>query len=65
VTTQTLLLSPFIGPIKKRAVERLEYLRLAHNTIESWLNCQKSWLYLQPIFTGTSIQQKLHKEARD
>jgi hypothetical protein len=65
VTTQTLLSSPFIGPIKKRAVERLQYLRLAHDTLDSWINCQKSWLYLQPIFSGTSIQQKLHKEARD
>ncbi|OHT16390.1 Dynein heavy chain family protein [Tritrichomonas foetus] len=65
VTTQTLLTSPFIGPIKKRAIDRLAYLRLGQETLESWVNCQRSWLYLQPIFSGTSIQQKLFKEARD
>ena len=65
VTTQTLLTSPFIGPIKKRAMDRLAYLRLGHDILDSWVNCQRSWLYLQPIFSGTSIQQKLHKEARD
>ncbi|OHT04040.1 Dynein heavy chain family protein [Tritrichomonas foetus] len=65
VTTQTLLTSPFIAPVKKRAVERLQFLHLAHDTLEAWIECQRSWLYLQPIFTGTSIQQKLFREARD
>ena len=65
VTTQTLLTSPYIQPVKKRAVERLSFLRLSAEIMESWVECQRSWLYLQPIFTGTSIQQKLYKEARD
>jgi len=65
VTTQTLLTSPFIGPSKKRATDRLEFLRHCHRTLEAWVQCQRGWLYLQPIFTGTSIQQKLHREARD
>ncbi|OHT14597.1 Dynein heavy chain family protein [Tritrichomonas foetus] len=65
VTTQTLLTSPFIGPIKKRATERLEFLRASHVILDDWITCQRSWLYLQPIFTGTSIQQKLFKEAQD
>lgn len=63
-TTQTLLTSPFIAPIKKRANDILAFLRLCSYIIESWI-CQRSWLYLQLIFSGTSIQQKLHKEARD
>ena len=65
VTTQTLLTSPFIGPCKKRAVERLQFLRTCSETLEAWIECQRGWLYLQPVFTGTSIQQKLHREARD
>jgi len=65
VTTQTILTSPFIAPVKKRAIERLTFLRSSRDVLELWVSCQKSWLYLQPIFTGTSIQQKLHKEARD
>ncbi|OHT17559.1 Dynein heavy chain family protein [Tritrichomonas foetus] len=65
VTTQTLLTSPFIAPVKKRATEKLAFLRQSHDILEAWIECQKSWLYLQPIFSGTSIQQKLHQEARD
>ena len=65
VTTQTLLTSPFIAPVKKRAVERLAFLRLCHDILDQWVECQRGWLYLQPIFTGTSIQQKLHREARE
>ena len=65
VTTQTLLTSPFIAPCKKRATERLDFLRHSHATLDAWVECQRGWLYLQPIFTGTSIQQKLHRESRD
>ena len=57
--------SPYIAPVKKRTVERLAFLRLVSEILESWITCQRSWLYLQPIFSGTSIQQKLHKEARE
>ena len=65
VTTQTLLTSPYIAPVKARALEHLQFLRHSHDTMDAWVECQRGWLYLQPIFTGTSIQQKLHKEARD
>ncbi|OHT13633.1 Dynein heavy chain family protein [Tritrichomonas foetus] len=63
VTTQTLLTSPYIKPMLKRATDKLTFLHAAHETLDAWVTCQKSWLYLQPIFTGTSIQQKLYKEA--
>ena len=63
VTTQTLLTSPYIKPLLKRATEKLEFLHQAHETLDEWIMCKRSWLYLQPIFTGTSIQQKLYKEA--
>ena len=65
VTTQTLLTSPFVQPVKKRATEKLAFLKHCHDTLDAWVECQRGWLYLQPIFTGTSIQQKLHQEARD
>ena len=65
VTAQTLLTSPFIAPVKKRATEKLAFLKNAREILDRWIECQRSWLYLQPIFSGTSIQQKLHKEARD
>ena len=64
VTTQTLLTSPFIGPSKEKATEKLKKLRDFHAKLDAWVECQRGWLYLQPIFTGTSIQQKLHTESR-
>ena len=65
VSTQTLLTSPFIAPNKKRALDRLSFLRSCHDILDQWVECQRGWLYLHPIFNGTSIQQKLHREARD
>ena len=65
VTTQTLLTSPFIAPNKKRALERLTFLRLSHDILDQWIECQRGWLYLQPIFTGTSIQRKLFRESQN
>ncbi|KAK8866475.1 hypothetical protein M9Y10_009438 [Tritrichomonas musculus] len=65
VLTQSLLTSPFIGPVKTRASERLEFLKNSHDTLDEWMICQRNFLYLQPIFSGTSIQQKLHREASD
>lgn len=63
VTTQTLFTSPYVAPIRKRATERLNFLRHSRECMDAWFECQRGWLYLQPIFTGTSIQQKLHREA--
>ena len=63
ITTQTLLTSPFILPNKERATDKLNFLKQCSQTMDEWILCQRSWLYLQPIFSGTSIQQKLHKEA--
>ncbi|OHT12761.1 hypothetical protein TRFO_17306 [Tritrichomonas foetus] len=41
VTTQTLLTSPFIAPNKKRALERLSFLRFCHETLDQWVECQR------------------------
>ena len=65
VTTQTLLTSPYIAPLKKRATEKLTYLKMYRSILDAWVQCQRGWVYLHPIFTGTSIQRKLHKEAMD
>ena len=63
MTTQTLFTSPYVAPVKKRATDKLIFLRHCHETLDAWVECQRGWLYLQPIFTGTSIQQKLQREA--
>lgn len=31
---------------------------------EEWLNCQRSWLYLESIFSAPDIQRQLPSEAK-
>ncbi|EAY21562.1 Dynein heavy chain family protein [Trichomonas vaginalis G3] len=63
VATQSMLASPFITQVKDQANERIAFLRKSRAMIEAWMKCQTAWLYLQPIFAGTSIGQKLKTEA--
>ena len=50
VTTQTLLTSPYIKPLLKRATEKLEFLHQAHETLDEWiLACQKIQEYGEKI----------------
>jgi len=63
ITTQTFLTSPYIAPVKSRALERLEFLNHCKETLDSWKTCQRTWLYLQPLFTGTTISKQLPDES--
>ncbi|XP_050616221.1 dynein axonemal heavy chain 14 isoform X10 [Macaca thibetana thibetana] len=49
--------SPHIGPIKDLVNEWDQNLTLFSYTLEEWMNCQRNWLYLEPIFHSSEIRR--------
>jgi dynein heavy chain len=64
VMTQAMSFSPF----KKAHEERLEAWSVKLNKmseiLEQWLNCQRNWMYLEPIFSSPDITKQLPSEAQ-
>ncbi|XP_037593658.1 dynein heavy chain 14, axonemal isoform X1 [Cebus imitator] len=56
--------SPHIGPIKDLVNEWDQNLTLFSYTLEEWMNCQRNWLYLEPIFLSSEIQRQLPAETK-
>ncbi|EDV29711.1 uncharacterized protein TRIADDRAFT_18356 [Trichoplax adhaerens] len=56
--------SRHVGPIKIRVDDWVKQLTLFNQTLDEWLICQKSWLYLESIFSAPDIQRQLPAEAK-
>jgi dynein heavy chain len=64
VTMGTILSSRFVAGIRPE-VEKMETsLRSLQNVLDEWLNVQKNWMYLEPIFSAPDIQRQLPAEAK-
>ena len=49
----------------KNDVERVDrQLRLFSETLDAWVACQKSWMYLECIFAAPDIQRQLPHEGK-
>eukprot|EP00756_Hemistasia_phaeocysticola_P037122 Hpha_TRINITY_DN16680_c2_g10::TRINITY_DN16680_c2_g10_i1::g.182374::m.182374/K10408/DNAH; dynein heavy chain, axonemal len=57
--TQQLMFSPFKGHFEDRIADWEKSLQLISEIMEQWLETQRSWLYLQPIFSAEDIQVQL------
>jgi dynein heavy chain len=64
VTLQTMLGSRFIRDIQDRVEEWEKKLSLLSDTLDEWLACQRTWMYLENIFGAEDIQKQLPAESQ-
>lgn len=62
--TQAMLFSPFKKPFEERIDDWELKLRTTSDVLEVWVQVQRSWLYLQPIFDSPDINKQLPKEGK-
>jgi dynein heavy chain len=64
VRTQTMRGSPFIRPIEAKCKDWEYRLKYAQGFLDAIINCQRTWMYLEPIFGSEDIMRQLPNEAR-
>ncbi|XP_037937177.1 dynein heavy chain 6, axonemal [Teleopsis dalmanni] len=64
VNINTIAASKFVGPIRNKVNEWITDLEQFGETLEVWMECQTSWIYLEAIFASPDIQRQLPKEAK-
>ncbi|XP_029005758.1 dynein axonemal heavy chain 1 [Betta splendens] len=63
VMTQSMSFSPFKKAFEAQIDTWETKLRMTQDVLEEWLTCQRSWLYLEPIFSSEDINQQLQVEG--
>ena len=61
---QQLDLSPFKGPFSDQIARWNKDLLLISSVLEEWNKCQKSWIYLQPVFDSGDIAKDIPYEHK-
>ncbi|XP_039091728.1 dynein heavy chain 14, axonemal [Hyaena hyaena] len=64
ITLATVKGSSSLGPFKDLVKKWDQNLTLFSYTLEEWMNCQRNWLYLEPVFYSVEIQRQLPAEAK-
>ncbi|CAK0906755.1 unnamed protein product [Prorocentrum cordatum] len=64
IKTQALRGSPFVKPIEKEVKDWETKLIYIQDLLEQWLACQRTWLYLEPIFSADDIIRQMPNEAK-
>lgn len=64
VTLQTMLGSRYIRGIQDRVDEWEKKLAVLSETLDEWLICQRTWMYLENIFGAEDIQKQLPAESQ-
>ncbi|XP_075157385.1 dynein heavy chain at 16F [Haematobia irritans] len=64
VNISTIAASKYVTPIKAKVDEWIRNLEQFDRTLEVWMDCQTSWIYLEAIFASPDIQRQLPQEAK-
>ncbi|NWV36400.1 DYH1 protein, partial [Grantiella picta] len=64
VLVQSMSFSPFKKPFEERMNLWESKLKMTQDVLEEWLNCQRAWLYLEPIFSSEDIKRQLPIESQ-
>ncbi|XP_065097060.1 dynein axonemal heavy chain 1 [Paramisgurnus dabryanus] len=64
VMTQSMTFSPYKKPFEERISKWESKLRMTQDVLEEWLTCQRSWLYMEPIFSSDDINRQLPVEGK-
>ena len=64
VTIGAIMGSRYVGAIRDNVETWHKKLLLLQATLDQWLECQKTWMYLEPIFAAPDIQRQLPNESK-
>ncbi|RXN34314.1 dynein heavy chain axonemal [Labeo rohita] len=64
VMTQSMVFSPYKKPFEERIGKWESKLKMTQEVLEEWLICQRSWLYMEPIFSSDDINRQLPVEGK-
>ncbi|XP_055643505.1 dynein axonemal heavy chain 6 [Toxorhynchites rutilus septentrionalis] len=64
INISTIAASRHVGPIKAKVDEWGRLLDLFSRTLDEWILCQQSWIYLEAIFSAPDIQRQLPHETQ-
>lgn len=64
VMTQSMSFSPYKKPFEDRISSWENKLKTTQDVLDEWITCQRSWLYLEPIFSSEDINRQLPVESK-
>ncbi|GLI62391.1 hypothetical protein VaNZ11_005010 [Volvox africanus] len=62
--TQSMAFSPYKKPFEDRIVKWEQQLSLVSEILDQWIQLQRQWMYLEPIFGSEDIMQQLPLEGK-